>query len=136
MEELVRFGVSISDSLLNEFDKMIDEKGYKSRSEAIRDIIRVSLISEAIKENTICYGTITLIFDHHVRELSAKLTEYQHKYFKNIVSNLHVHIDHDNCLEVIVVHGRSDELKSLSNQMIGIKGVKHGKLVLTSLVKE
>lgn len=136
MEDLVRFGVSIDSKLLKQFDKYIKEKGYVNRSEAIRDLIRSNLVEkewEVGTEETV--GTITLIYNHHKRELPETLTNIQHKYHTSMVSTLHVHLDSHNCLEVLVVKGKAREIKIIADMLIGTKGVKHGKLTTTTLGK-
>ncbi len=136
MENLVRFGVSIDSKLLKQFDKYIKEKSYKNRSEAIRDLIRNNLVEKEWKvgtEETV--GTITLIYNHHKRELPETLTNIQHKYHTSMVSTLHVHLDSHNCLEVLVVKGKAREIKIIADMLIGTKGVKHGKLTTTTLGK-
>jgi CopG family nickel-responsive transcriptional regulator len=136
MEDLVRFGVSIDSKLLKQFDKYIKEKGYVNRSEAIRDLIRNNLVEkewEVGTEETV--GTITLIYNHHKRELTETLTNIQHKYHTSMVSTLHVHLDSHNCLEVLVVKGKAREIKIIADMLIGTKGVKHGKLTTTTLGK-
>ncbi|MCP4266050.1 MAG: nickel-responsive transcriptional regulator NikR [Candidatus Brocadiaceae bacterium] len=136
MEDLVRFGVSIDSKLLKQFDKYIKEKSYKNRSEAIRDLIRNNLVEKEWKvgtEETV--GTITLIYNHHKRELPETLTNIQHKYHTSMVSTLHVHLDSHNCLEVLVVKGKAREIKIIADMLIGTKGVKHGKLTTTTLGK-
>jgi len=133
MSELVRFGISVDERLLERFDKMIAEKGYVNRSEAIRDLIRNSLVDDQwMNERATIVGTVTLVYDHHVHELSEKLTQMQHSHHDSIVSTLHVHLDHDNCLEVLVVRGKVKQVKRLADELIGTKGVKHGKLVTTT----
>ncbi len=137
MGETIRFGISIDETLLASFDKLIEQKGYMNRSEAVRDLIRASLVElkwEAGEEETI--GTITLVYNHHVRDLSDKLTEQQHAYHDQIVSALHVHLDAHNCLEVLVVRGKAREVKQIADELIGVKGVKHGKLVMTTTGEE
>jgi CopG family nickel-responsive transcriptional regulator len=137
MGETVRFGISIDDKLLKSFDRLIDEKGYLNRSEAIRDLIRASLVElkwEKGEEETV--GTVTLVYNHHVRDLSDKLTEQQHGHHDQIVSSLHVHLDAHNCLEVLVVRGKAHEVKKIADELIGVKGVKHGKLVMTTTGEE
>ena len=137
MGEICRFGVSIDEKLLDNFDKLIGEKGYVNRSEAIRDLIRASLVElkwEAEEEETV--GTVTLVYNHHVRDLSDKLTEHQHAHHDNIVSTLHVHLDAHNCLEVLVVRGAAKVVKKIADELIGVKGVKHGKLVMTTTGEE
>jgi len=135
--ELARFGVSIDAELLDEFDGLIDRKGYSNRSEAIRDLIRDSLVGlewEAGEKETV--GTITIVYNHEVRELSEKLTDLQHEHFAAIVSALHVHLDAHNCLEVLVVRGKGREIKTIADALIGTKGVKHGTLSMTTTGKD
>lgn len=137
MAETVRFGISIDDKLLKSFDRLIAEKGYLNRSEAIRDLIRASLVElkwEKGDEETV--GTVTLVYNHHVRDLSDKLTEQQHAHHDQVVSSLHVHLDAHNCLEVLVVRGKAWEVKKIADELIGVKGVKHGKLVMTTTGEE
>jgi CopG family nickel-responsive transcriptional regulator len=137
MGETIRFGVSIDDKLLENFDRLIDLKGYMNRSEAIRDLIRGALVEmkwEAGEEETV--GTVTLVYNHHVRDLSDKLTEHQHLHHSEIVSALHVHLDAHNCLEVLVVRGKARDVKRIADELIGVKGVKHGKLVMTTTGEE
>ncbi len=137
MAEVVRFGISADDRLLQRFDSLIAEKGYVNRSEAIRDLIRDALVEqawEAGEEETV--GTVTLVYDHHVHDLSEKLTEYQHDHHEQIISTLHVHLDHHNCLEVLVIKGAARSVKRLADALIGVKGVKHGKLVMTTTGRE
>ncbi len=137
MSELIRFGVSIDSKLIKKFDDLIDKKGYATRSEAIRDMIRDTLVEqewESGDQETV--GTITLVYNHHTRELDHALTDMQHKSFHQIISALHVHLDAHNCLEVLVVKGRSKEIKMIADRLIGTKGVKHGKLTTTTTGKE
>jgi CopG family nickel-responsive transcriptional regulator len=133
MSDLTRFGISIDSRLLRLFDHLIGEKGYVNRSEAIRDLIRKALIEEqSAKEDEEIIGTITLVYNHHTRELSENLTHRQHAHHELVVSSLHVHLDMENCLEVIVVKGRSGTVHHLADGLIGARGVKHGKLVTTT----
>jgi CopG family nickel-responsive transcriptional regulator len=128
-----RFGISIDSSLLKRFDGHIQEKGYVNRSEAIRDLIRDSLVQEEWEfGNRETVGTITLVYSHDKRELNDTLTEIQHDHHSSVISSMHVHLDHHNCLEVIVVKGRGVDIKRIADRLIGIKGVKHGKLSLTT----
>jgi len=132
MDKLIRFGISMQDILLHEFDHMISQKGYSNRSEAIRDIVRDKLVEESIqmpKGNV--YGALVYIYDHHKRELEKALSNLQHEYFKNIISTSHVHVDHDSCLEVALLKGKVETLKAISEKILSFKGVKHGKLTLT-----
>ena len=132
MGELVRFGISIDDELLERFDRQIAQKGYTNRSEAIRDLIRDDLVAQEWARNEETVGTITIVYDHHTRELSETLTHLQHSFDGQIMSVLHVHLDHHNCLEVLVVRGRSQRLKAFSDRLVGTRGVKHGKLTMTT----
>ena len=133
MTDLARFGISIDQHLLEKFDKLIDRKGYVNRSEAIRDLIRNTLVEDSWQtgdDETV--GTVTLVYDHHTRDLSDKLTEHQHSHHDAIVSAMHVHLDAHHCLEVVVVRGTASKVKRLADELIGTKGVKHGKLVTTT----
>jgi len=137
MSDLTRFGVSIETRLLKRFDHLIRGKGYGSRSEAIRDLIRDRLVREewtvGTKETV---GTITLVYNHHTRELSDHLTHMQHDHHELIISSMHVHMDAHNCLEVLVVKGRTKQIRALADRLIGTRGVKHGKLTLATAGKE
>jgi len=133
MSDLIRFGVSIDEQLLDNFDKLINHKGYQTRSEAIRDLIRASLIDEqTTKDDANVSATVTLVYNHHVCDLVDKLAEQQHSHGDRIISSLHVHLDIHNCLEVLVLRGKAREIKQIAGKLIGVKGVKHGKLVMTS----
>ncbi len=136
MSGLTRFGVSIPDSLLADFDRLIARKGYPNRSEAIRDLIRDSLVTEEWKEGKKeMVGAISLIYSHHTRELSRVLTQMQHDHYQTILSTLHIHLDEHNCLEVLVVKGKAEQIKKIGDRLVGTKGVKHGKISLTSTGK-
>ncbi len=138
-QELVRFGVSIGAGLLQKFDSLIERKSYTNRSEAIRDLIRDRLAEAELHERMdACkaVGTITIIYDHHTRELGDRLTDIAHDHHEVILSSMHVHLTHDSCLEVILVKGCGKEIRSLSDRLVSMKGVKHGKLVLTRLVED
>ncbi|ODS30385.1 MAG: transcriptional regulator [Candidatus Scalindua rubra] len=136
MEDIIRFGVSMDSRLLKQFDKYITKKGYANRSEAIRGLIRNSLVEKEWKVGTgETVGTITIIYNHHKRELPDILTSIQHKYHTSMISTLHVHLDSHNCLEVLVVKGKAREIKMIADRLIGTKGVKHGKLTTTTLGK-
>ena len=133
MSELSRIGVAIDSELLRKFDAHIAKRGYTNRSEAFRDLIREELIQEnwELPESQVV-GTVTLVYDHHVRLLNEKLTDLQHASFHNVLSTLHVHLDHDNCLEVLIVKGKASTVKEIADALISTKGVKHGRLVITS----
>lgn len=133
MSEIIRFGISADAQLLQRFDALIEEKGYVNRSEAIRDLIRNSLVEEQwARGEDEAVGTVTLVYNHHTRDLADKLTEHQHSHHDTIVSALHVHLDAHHCLEVVVLRGKAREVKRLADELIGTKGVKHGKLVTTT----
>lgn len=137
MSELSRIGVAIDSDLLEKFDALISKRGYGNRSEAFRDLIRDELVQktwESPKSEVV--GTVTLVYDHHVRLLTEKLTDIQHDFHHQILSTLHVHLDHDNCLEVLVVKGRASEVRKVADSLISIKGVKHGRLTITTTGKE
>jgi CopG family nickel-responsive transcriptional regulator len=133
MSELSRIGVAIDSDLLEKFDVHIGKRGYTNRSEAFRDLIRDELVRKTweMPESPVV-GTVTLVYDHHVRLLNEKLTDLQHDSFHNVLSTLHVHLDHDNCLEVLVVRGKAAAVKKLADALISTKGVKHGTLTITS----
>ncbi|HTP34598.1 MAG TPA: nickel-responsive transcriptional regulator NikR [Candidatus Acidoferrales bacterium] len=133
MSGLSRIGVAIDSELLDKFDRLIGQRGYTNRSEAFRDLIRDELVEktwESPESNVV--GTVTLVYDHHVRLLNEKLTSIQHDHHHAILSTLHVHLDHDNCLEVLVVRGRSAEVRKVADSLISTKGVKHGRLTITT----
>ncbi len=132
MEELARFGVSISSELLEKFDELIKTKGYTNRSEAIRDLIRDCLVEHEWEEDVETIGTVTIVYNHHMRELSESLIALQHEYHSLIVSSMHVHIDEHNCLEVVIIKGKGSIVKEIADKLISTKGVKHGKLTMTT----
>jgi CopG family nickel-responsive transcriptional regulator len=130
---VTRFGVSLDEALLAQFDRVIARKGYTNRSEAIRDLIRESLVREQWELGADeVVGTLTLVYNHDVRDLSDKLTDLQHAHYKAIVSALHVHLDAHHCLEVLVLRGKAKELKSIADRLIGTRGVKHGTFSATA----
>ncbi|MDI9456481.1 MAG: nickel-responsive transcriptional regulator NikR [Dethiobacteria bacterium] len=133
MAEIVRFGVSIDQELLEAFDRKIVMKGYANRSEAIRDLIRNELVeTEWSDDDEEVAGTITLVYDHHVRGLNDLLLELQHRYVDLIVSTMHVHLAHDRCLEVLLIKGPAGEAKEVANRLLAVRGVIHGRLTATS----
>lgn len=133
MPELCRIGVAINEDLLEQFDRLIKKRGYTNRSEAFRDMIRNELVQEVWESpQAEVFGTVTLVYDHHVRQLTERLTELQHKFHSSVISTLHVHLDHDNCLEVILVRGTAAKVQQLSNALIATKGVKHGRFTGTT----
>jgi CopG family nickel-responsive transcriptional regulator len=133
MSKLVRFGVSIPEDLVRAFDERIAGKGYPTRSEAIRDMMRDYLVEgEWENETGDVVGTVTIVYDHHTRELSNVLTGVQHEAHSTILCSTHVHLDHHNCLEVIVLKGSAADVRAVADRLISTKGVKHGKLVCTT----
>jgi len=136
MSHLVRFSVSLDNELLKRFDYRINEQRYKNRSEALRDLIREDLVVKEWQKNERVAGTITLVYGHHKRELVQKLTALQHEYHKIIISTQHIHLDHDNCLEVVIVHGKAHVLDQLANKLKSVKGVKYGNLAMATSGKE
>lgn len=133
MSQLSRIGVAIDSDLLEKFDSLIAKKGYTNRSEAFRDLIRDDLVEENTSDpDQEVVGTVTLIYDHHVPTLNERLTETQHRFHQQIISTLHVHLNHDCCMEVLVVRGKSSEVQQIGNLLIATRGVKHGKVSLTA----
>jgi len=136
MAQVTRFGVSLDPELLRRFDRLIDDKGYANRSEAIRDLIREVLVRQEWEgEKNENVGTITMIYDHHSHDAGDKLADVQHDHHRAILSTMHIHLDHDNCLEVLAVKGSGRLLRQLADELISLKGVKHGKLVATTTGK-
>lgn len=133
MGELSRIGVAIDAGLLEKFDKLISRRGYENRSEAFRDLIRDELTTETSQSpEAQVVGTVTLLYDHHVRLLNEKLTGLQHEHHRSILSTLHVHLDHDNCLEVLVVRGKAAAVRKIADSLISTKGVRHGQLTIAA----
>ena len=132
MSDLFRFGVSLDKALLDKFDRYIRERNYSNRSEAFRDLIRQELIKKEWQEGDDVAGAITLIYDHHRKDLLNKITDLQHDFQKIIISTQHIHLDHDNCLEIVAVRGQSREVTKLADMLKSIKGVKHCTLSMSS----
>jgi CopG family transcriptional regulator, nickel-responsive regulator len=132
MGELARFGVSVEKGLLKSLDLLMKEKGYTNRSEYIRDLVRNDLVRREWASGSEVVGAITLVYDHHKRELVNNLTDIQHEYYELVVSGQHIHLDHHNCLEIIAVKGEAKKIEQLANAMRAAKGVKHGELTVTS----
>jgi len=133
MSELIRFGVSLKADLLKKFDTLIGNRGYSNRSEAIRDLIRDELVSAEWKsEEKETVGVFSFVYDHHLSDISQAINNIQHNNLDIIRSSTHVHIDHNNCLEVIILKGKSNEIKKLTDLLASTNGIKHGKLIMTS----
>jgi CopG family nickel-responsive transcriptional regulator len=132
MSELSRIGIALDSDLLGRFDQYIGQRGYTNRSEAFRDMIRDRLVTErTTTPGSTVVGTVTLIYDHHASGLPEKLMELQHDDHELVVSTSHVHLDNDSCLEVLMVRGKSAKVEHFADRLIGLKGVQHGRLVMT-----
>ncbi len=133
--DLMRFSVAMPEDLLMDFDQLVARRGLaKNRSEVIRDLVREALVVErSVVPGTLVMGTLTIVYDHHSSDLNDKLHAIQHDYFDNVVSTMHVHVNQHTCLEVIVLQGETELIQSVSNMILGTKGVKNGKLVLASV---
>ncbi|MFZ0956006.1 MAG: nickel-responsive transcriptional regulator NikR [Candidatus Sulfotelmatobacter sp.] len=136
MTDLVRTGLSLERGLLEKFDKAIAARGYQNRSEAVRDLIREHLVSEEGDRNKVVAGTLTMVYDHHQPNLTERLVEIQHRAHTRVLAATHVHLDHHNCLEVVIMKGRSAELRQISDQILSLRGVKHGQFVITTTGKD
>ncbi len=129
---LSRIGIALDSDLLKRFDRSIRHRGYTNRSEAFRDLIRDRLVTQLTADpDSTVVGTVTLIYDHHAHGITEKLTEVQHENHELVVSTSHAHLDHDSCLEVLIVHGKSAQVARFADRLIGLKGVQHGRLVMT-----
>lgn len=137
MANLVRFGISLSSELFGPFDELCRRKSYTNRSEAIRDLIRMALIQEEWKktEGEVA-GTLTLVYDHHTNDLARRIMEIQHVHYHVVVTSIHVHLDHNNCLEVLVLRGKAADVSTLADKLIACNGVKHGVFVPTTTGKD
>ena len=129
---LQRFSVSLDKDLLAKFDDYIQEHGYNNRSEAVRDLIRKGFVKQEWDSNSWVVGVVTLVFDHHKPQLQERVTEMQHRFYHIITSSTHVHMDHDNCLEVTIAKGKASEVQELAQGLIALRGVKDGSLTMSS----
>lgn len=136
MNRLVRFGISLEEGLLRNFDRLIRQRGYGNRSEAIRDLIRADLVSQEWREGGEVVGVVMTVFDHHRRNLLATLTQVQHESYSRVLASQHIHLDHDHCLETAIVRGTGEEIEGLANRLKALKGVKHAALVMTTTGKK
>ena len=135
--KITRFGVSIPDNLLEKFDRIVEKRGYANRSEAIRDLIRDFIVRyEWETGDADVAGTITMVYNHDEADVVKELLDLQHDYLSEIVSSIHVHMDRHNCLEVVIVRGKAKRIKEIADRLLSLKGVKHGKLVMTTTGKE
>jgi CopG family nickel-responsive transcriptional regulator len=135
MSDIVRFGISLENALLDNFDNLIKRRKYSNRSEAIRDLIRQELLKKDLEEDREVAGAITFIYDHHQRNLVNKIIDVQHGHQDIIQSSQHLHLDHHNCLEIVAVRGNSKQVNKLSDTLKALKGVKHGSLSMSSIGK-
>ncbi|MGE5531527.1 MAG: nickel-responsive transcriptional regulator NikR [Bacteroidota bacterium] len=134
MEQVERFGVSMPPALLQTFDEAIEQAGYQSRSEAVRDLIRDYLVRQQWERpEAEVVGTITMVYDHHTHELDDTLTELQHEHHESIICSTHVHLDAHNCLEMVAVRGRSAQVREIAQRLLSTRGVKHGGLTATAV---
>lgn len=129
---LKRFSIAIEENLLLQFDKFIRRRKYNNRSEAIRDLIRNSLVKDEWEADKEVIGVISLIYDHHQHQLQEKITVLQHDFHHEIISTTHIHVDHDNCLEVIIVRGNAQKVRGLAERLTALRGVKNGNLSMSS----
>ncbi|HTZ10867.1 MAG TPA: nickel-responsive transcriptional regulator NikR [Candidatus Margulisiibacteriota bacterium] len=136
MSSIARFGVSLDKGLLEKFDKLIESRSYTNRSEAFRDLIRQELVKKEWQDANEVTGAVTLIYDHHRRELVNKLLDIQHDFSLCIISAQHIHIDHNNCLEILAVKGSPEKVQRLSDNLKAVKGVKHSTLSMSTTGKD
>jgi CopG family transcriptional regulator, nickel-responsive regulator len=136
MSGLVRFGVSLEKSLLDRFDDLIREQRYTNRSEALRDLIRRDLVQREWREDRDVAGAVTLIYDHHKRDVMSKVTDTQHDFQEVIISTQHIHLDHHNCLEIVAARGKAEKVQELADALRSIKGVRHTTLSMSSTGRE
>ncbi|MDP2839977.1 MAG: nickel-responsive transcriptional regulator NikR [Syntrophales bacterium] len=136
MSELVRFGVSLEKTLLDRFDVLIRAKQYTNRSEALRDLIRKELVQQEWMSGSDVVGTITLIYDHHKRDVLIRVMDMQHDFQEPIISTQHIHLDHHNCLEIVAARGKAEEVQRLADALKSIKGVRHATLSMSSTGRE
>jgi len=134
-EEIKRFGVSMESSLLDKFDGYLRDHAYTNRSEAIRDLIRRALVQEEWDHDRETVGAINVVYNHHTPELSMKLNQFQHDFEGEVIASMHVHLDHDNCMETIIARGRAMDIKKLADRLIAARGVLHGTLTGSTMAE-
>lgn len=133
---LKRFGISLENDLLQQFDSLCNKKGYTNRSEAIRDLIREALIKkEWLEGKTETTGIIMIVYDHHQYQLAQKMIDKQHEHYINIIASLHSHLDHHNCVEIILLRGQAKEIQHIADAIISTKGVKYGHFIPATIGK-
>lgn len=129
---LKRFSISLEEDLLDEFDEYVDQHGYSNRSEAVRDFIRKSVVQDEWASDSEVVGVVTMVYDHHKSQLQERITELQHDFYELITSTTHIHMDHNNCLEVTIVKGKALQVQELADRLIALRGVKDGSLTMSS----
>lgn len=132
VDALVRFGVAMEGSLLEDLDALVEERGG-TRSELLRDLVRAEVTKAKVASGANAVAALTLVYDHHVKDLTERLTEFQHSLGEKVTSTLHIHLDHDHCLEVIVMRGPSTELERAATRLLATRGVKHGGIEIIAL---
>jgi CopG family transcriptional regulator, nickel-responsive regulator len=133
-ENVTRYSITMPSSLMEAFDEVVRRRHYANRSEALRDLVRKTLVEEQwARDDAAVMGTVTVVYDHHQRELSRRLTALQHHAHDMVVCTTHVHLDHHHCLEVIVLRGRTGRVREIADAIIGTRGVIHGELVCTAV---
>jgi len=133
MSDLVRFGVSLKRVLLERFDGLIHERKYTNRSEAIRDLIRQELVKKEWEDDREVAGAITFVYDHHTQELVHRIIDIQHNFQNVIISTQHIHLDHDNCLEIVAVRGKAKDVQEVADLLKSVRGVRYGSLSMSSI---
>jgi len=128
---LARFGVSLDEEILKELDDFVKENSLPNRSQAIRHLVEKNLVEKKWQCNQIVAGAIVMLYNHHKTDITTRSNDIQHDFFDVILSSQHFHLNHENCLEIIAVRGEAKRLTSLSDKLIGIKGIIHGKLVMS-----
>ncbi len=131
MSDLVRFGVAMEGSLLAQFDRLVEQRG-SSRSELLRDLVREEIIRSLSRKRVEAFASVTIVYNHHVRELSEHLTAIQHELGEQVRSTMHVHLDHERCLEVIVMRGRADRLQDVAEKLFATRGVLQGAIEIVA----
>jgi CopG family nickel-responsive transcriptional regulator len=134
MSNLIRFGISAEEELIRSFDELSAERGYGNRSEALRDLMRDALVQSRVKahpDRTEVIASLTLVYDHHARELSDRMASLQHEHYGLVISVLHIHVSHDDCMEVIAMQGKAGDVRRLADSLLSLKGVKNGRLFIT-----
>lgn len=134
-DSLVRFGVAMERDLLHELDHLVEERG-STRSELLRDLVRAEVTKARVASGANAVAALTIVYDHHVRDLTEKLTEFQHALGEKVNSTLHIHLDHDHCLEVIVMRGPSVEIERAAGKLLATRGVKHGGIEIIALDRD